>query len=48
MNKLCLNTAVSEEVVLQIAKGPITANADFAVSVSGIAGPGGGSENLLV
>lgn len=36
--------AVSEEVVCQMAKGALlTANADFAVSVSGIAGPGGGS-----
>ncbi|UXA35182.1 nicotinamide-nucleotide amidase [Proteus terrae] len=41
--------AVSEEVVLQMAKGAlITANADFAVSVSGIAGPGGGSEEKPV
>ena len=36
--------AVSEEVVCQMAKGALlAANADFAVSVSGIAGPGGGS-----
>ncbi|ODQ08050.1 MULTISPECIES: nicotinamide-nucleotide amidase [Enterobacterales] len=41
--------AVSEEVVLQMAKGALTtANADFAVSVSGIAGPGGGSEEKPV
>ncbi len=41
--------AVSEEVVLQMAKGAlIAANADFAVSVSGIAGPGGGSEEKPV
>lgn len=41
--------AVSEEVVLQMAKGAlITANADVAVSVSGIAGPGGGSEEKPV
>ncbi|WP_109399024.1 nicotinamide-nucleotide amidase [Proteus sp. TJ1640] len=41
--------AVSEEVVLQMAKGALSAaNADFAVSVSGIAGPGGGSEEKPV
>lgn len=41
--------AVSEEVVRQMAKGAlIKANADFAVSVSGIAGPGGGSEEKPV
>ncbi|MBI6527513.1 nicotinamide-nucleotide amidase [Proteus vulgaris] len=41
--------AVSEEVVLQMAKGALSAaNADFAVSVSGIAGPGGGSKEKPV
>lgn len=41
--------AVSEEVVLQMAEGALkAANADFSVSVSGIAGPGGGSEEKPV
>ncbi|WP_193016348.1 nicotinamide-nucleotide amidase [Proteus sp. FME41] len=41
--------AVSEEVVLQMAEGALkAANADFAISVSGIAGPGGGSEDKPV
>ncbi len=36
--------AVSEQVVIEMAKGALdSANADFAVSVSGIAGPDGGS-----
>ena len=41
--------AVSEQVVCEMAKGALlTANADYAVSVSGIAGPGGGSEEKPV
>lgn len=37
--------AVSEEVASEMATGvAITANADYSVAVSGIAGPGGGSE----
>lgn len=41
--------AVSEEVVLEMAKGALKASgADWAVSVSGIAGPSGGSEEKPV
>lgn len=41
--------AVSEEVVFEMAKGALNAaNADYAVAVSGIAGPLGGSEEKPV
>lgn len=41
--------AVSEEVVCQMALGALkAAKADFAISVSGIAGPGGGSADKPV
>lgn len=41
--------AVSEEVVCQMAQGALlAANADFAISVSGIAGPDGGSKEKPV
>ena len=41
--------AVSEEVVLEMAKGALTVSkADYAVAVSGIAGPDGGTEEKPV
>lgn len=41
--------AVSEAVVTEMARGAlVTARADFAISVSGIAGPDGGSEEKPV
>ena len=41
--------AVSEEVVLEMALGALIASkADYALSISGIAGPGGGSEEKPV
>lgn len=41
--------AVSEQVVSEMALGALKeANADFAISVSGIAGPGGGSDDKPV
>ncbi|MTC61549.1 nicotinamide-nucleotide amidase [Providencia rustigianii] len=46
-----LNTfgAVSQQVVQEMALGALSeANADFAMSVSGIAGPGGGSDEKPV
>jgi nicotinamide-nucleotide amidase len=37
--------AVSEQVVRQMAeKGAVLANADLCISISGVAGPGGGTE----
>ena len=36
--------AVSETVVLQMARGALRSGADYAIAVSGIAGPDGGSE----
>ncbi|USH02957.1 nicotinamide-nucleotide amidase [Grimontia kaedaensis] len=43
------NGAVSEEVVAEMAAGALKeANADFALAVSGIAGPTGGSEEKPV
>jgi nicotinamide-nucleotide amidase len=41
--------AVSESVVIEMAKGALKASdSDWVVSVSGIAGPGGGSDNKPV
>jgi len=41
--------AVSEETVCEMAVGAITnSHADFSLSISGIAGPGGGSEDKPV
>ncbi|MFT6269520.1 MAG: nicotinamide-nucleotide amidase [Alphaproteobacteria bacterium] len=41
--------AVSEQVVMQMAeKGAVLANADLCISISGVAGPGGGSEDKPV
>ena len=41
--------AVSEEVAQEMVKGALlNSNADLAVSVTGIAGPDGGTENKLV
>lgn len=41
--------AVSEEVVIEMAKGGLQrANADFAIAISGIAGPGGGTPSKPV
>lgn len=40
---------VSQQVVVQMAAGALeTSNADISVAVSGIAGPGGGTEELPV
>ena len=41
--------AVSEQVVIQMAEGAkAAADADFAAAISGIAGPGGGSDDKPV
>ena len=41
--------AVSEETVLEMAQGALKqSNADYAIAVSGIAGPDGGSEEKPV
>ncbi len=42
-------TAVSEEVAIQLVKGACeTLNVDYAISATGIAGPGGGTEEIPV
>jgi nicotinamide-nucleotide amidase len=51
VNKYTLDTygAVSEQVVIEMAeKGAVLAQADFAVSISGVAGPDGGTPNRPV
>lgn len=46
---LAAHGAVSEAVVKEMARGALlAANADCAIAVSGIAGPGGGSEEKSV
>lgn len=48
-NTLIQQGAVSESVVVEMAKGALTASgSDWAVAVSGIAGPGGGSDDKPV
>lgn len=43
------NGAVSEPVVIEMAKGALAkSNSDWAVAVSGVAGPGGGTEDKPV
>lgn len=44
-----LKTAVSEEVAIEMVKGACeTLNCDYAISVTGVAGPGGGSPEIPV
>ncbi|MFD2178665.1 nicotinamide-nucleotide amidase [Veronia pacifica] len=49
LETLAAHGAVSEPVVAEMAKGALdAAGADFAVAVSGVAGPGGGSKDKPV
>lgn len=46
---LCEQTAVCEEVARQMAQGALDLlNVDFAISATGIAGPGGGTKEIPV